>query len=176
MSLPTGRGSRQVRSCGLVRKRHARGRAAQVRSLEREIRARFSAVLLSRDSTREPQRSRTGMARKRRYGKLRCRVNNTHAALVSSHTRGRCAPPTLAPSHSSMPLRSIPGRSSERLTQEQYQPAPSQRTVGHSCANRRSMGHGAREQMGGMTQQEGFVSKRRTRSRAGSDGSGSVPI
>jgi hypothetical protein len=50
MSLPMGRGSRQVRSCGLVRKRDARGRAAKVRYLEREIRARFSAVLLSRDS------------------------------------------------------------------------------------------------------------------------------
>jgi len=43
----------QVRSCGLVRKRDGIGRTTKVRGAEREIRARFSDVLLCRDSSRE---------------------------------------------------------------------------------------------------------------------------
>jgi hypothetical protein len=53
MSLPMGRGSRQVRSCGLVRKRDAGGTAAKVSTAEREISARLIDVLLIRDSRRE---------------------------------------------------------------------------------------------------------------------------
>jgi hypothetical protein len=54
MSLPMGRGSMQVRSCGLVRKRDGTGRAVNGRHTEeREISASFISVLLSRYSRRE---------------------------------------------------------------------------------------------------------------------------
>jgi hypothetical protein len=53
---PMGRGSRQVMSCGLVRKRHGAGRPVKVRGAEREISARLIDVLLIRDSRRK-QRS-----------------------------------------------------------------------------------------------------------------------
>jgi hypothetical protein len=57
MSLPTGRGSRQVRSCGLLSKRHGVGKAVKVKYAEREISASFIDVLLHRDSRRESHRN-----------------------------------------------------------------------------------------------------------------------
>jgi hypothetical protein len=53
MSLPMGRGSMQVRSGRLVRKRRGPGRAVTARAAEREIRARVSDILLYCDSRRE---------------------------------------------------------------------------------------------------------------------------
>jgi hypothetical protein len=52
MSLPMGRGTRQVRSGGLVRKRDDGGRAAKVRDAEQEVFARVSDILLHHDSSR----------------------------------------------------------------------------------------------------------------------------
>jgi hypothetical protein len=57
MSLPIGRGSMQVRSCGLVAKRDGIGRVGQGRDpKEREIKARVIIILLRRNSTKEPHR------------------------------------------------------------------------------------------------------------------------
>jgi hypothetical protein len=56
MSLPIGRGSKQVKSCGLLRKRDGAGRAVKVRAAEKEINARFSDVLFNRDSRTEPHK------------------------------------------------------------------------------------------------------------------------
>jgi hypothetical protein len=53
MSLPTGRGTRQVRSCGLVRKRDGSSRAAEMSGAGRGISVRFIDALLSRDSSSE---------------------------------------------------------------------------------------------------------------------------
>jgi hypothetical protein len=54
MSLPMGRGSRQVRSCGLVRKRDGAGRAVKESgAMETGIRGSFIDVLLRRYSRRE---------------------------------------------------------------------------------------------------------------------------
>jgi hypothetical protein len=48
-----GRGTRQVRSCGLVRKRDGARGAFEMKGAGREISARFIDVLLHRDSRRE---------------------------------------------------------------------------------------------------------------------------
>ena len=57
MSLPTGRGSKQVRSCGLVRKWEGAGGPLEGRGAEeREINASLIDLLLMRDSRTE-QRS-----------------------------------------------------------------------------------------------------------------------
>ena len=53
MSLRMGRGTRQVRSCGLVRKRDGSRGAVAVRGAGRETSARFIDALLHRDSRRE---------------------------------------------------------------------------------------------------------------------------
>jgi hypothetical protein len=56
MSLPMGRGSRQVRSGGLVRKRDGEGRAVKGKGTkETEISVSFIDVLVRHDSTRELQ-------------------------------------------------------------------------------------------------------------------------
>jgi hypothetical protein len=101
MSLLMERGSRQVRSCGLVRKRDGAGRAVKGRGAkETEISASVIDVLLHRDSRRESK----VIPSSRKYSSLRGHVNNNHAALTSINTIHDSAPLICASPRSSMPF------------------------------------------------------------------------